>query len=81
MGSRQGHSREQQGLSLGHWLLALQDWAAHAVADKANKDVTKRTIVSDYVRGWIFVGICGEELKMYNKAFNSTTDKRASCGN
>lgn len=43
------YSREQQGLSFGHWLLALQEAAAQAVADKASREVTKRTIVEDYV--------------------------------
>jgi hypothetical protein len=55
------YSREQQGLSLGHWLLALQEEAAQAVADRAKREVTKRTIVRvlfyvlwfGYVAGWV----------------------------
>ena len=48
-GAERLNSREQQGLSLGHWLLALQEAAAQAVADKANREAAKRTIVQDYV--------------------------------
>ena len=39
------YSREQQGLSSGHWLLELQVVVAQAVADKARSEVIKRTMV------------------------------------
>lgn len=51
-GLRREHLREQQGLSSGHWLLELHVVVAKAVADRARRAVTKRTIVSDYVRKW-----------------------------
>lgn len=75
------HIREQQGLSSGHWLLELHVVVAKAVADRARRAVTKRTIVSDYVREW---GESNNQANgMYKKRVNrrkKATDKRANCG-
>lgn len=79
---------------MGHWLLELHEAAAQAVADRARREVTKRTIVRLFyvLRGWF--GVCGwvcafGKKPMYNEGgmrvrqlvVKDTTDKRANCGN
>lgn len=58
---------------MGHWLLALQEEAAQAVADRARREVTKRTIVWEL----LFYVLCTLVLGMWQGGYvrlNETTE-------